>query len=373
MTTENYNEGSPLKIAVVGTGFGSRVQIPGFLKIPGVQIVGVMSTGRPERAEQVARDFNIPFATADYQQLLQLPELDAVSIVSPPYQHAQQSIMALQAGKHVLCEKPMARDVTEARAMLDAARNSGLVAMIDHEFRYVPARAYMKQLINEGFLGELYLANITLFSGSSADPSARPFGWLSQRETGGGYLGAVGSHYIDALHYMFGDIAAVAAQLETFVPRRPLPDSNEWREVETEDSFTLLCRFARGGKATVNVSVVARFGPGERIEAYGSKGTLLIDSDGRLQGGLTGEERLRPLEIPAHYQGGLSSDDPRLRPFVTLATDFVNAVRAAKAAGRPLGQEVNPSFGDGYRVQQVLDAARQAAESNTWVSLSPSR
>jgi predicted dehydrogenase len=375
MTTEKSqsSETIPVRIAVIGTGFGSRVQIPGFLKIPGVEIAGIMSTGRQSHAEQVAKDFQIPLVATNIEQLLQIPNLDAVSIVSPPYQHAPQTLAALAAGKHVLCEKPMARDVNEARAMLEATRRSGLIGMIDHEFRYVPARAYMRQLISDGYLGALYMVNISMLGGSSADPEVRPFGWLSQQETGGGYLGALGSHYIDAIHYLFGDIAAIAAQLHTFVTTRPLPGQADWREVETEDSFTLLCNLAHGPKATINVSVVTRFGAGERIEAYGKQGTLVIDAEGHLWGGKNGDERLRMLEIPAQYTGGLSSDDPRLRPFVVLATDFINAIRATKQAGQPLTTTPSPSFYDGYRVQQVMDAARQAAETNSWISLPPPR
>lgn len=361
-----------VRIAVAGVGFGSRVQIPGFLKVPGVEIAGIMTTGRRERTEQVAKDFNIPVVADTYEQLLQIPDVDAVSIVTPPYLHLPQTLAAFEAGKHVLCEKPMALDVVEARKMLDAARKTGLVAMIDHEFRYVPARAYMKQLIDSGYIGQLYTANITMYGGLSADPRTRPFGWLSQKEMGGGYLGAIGSHYIDALRYFFGDISAVAAQIETFVKQRLVSGTNQMREVDTEDSFTLLCRLAKGGQAVINVSVVARFGQGERIEAYGSKGTLIINNDGQLMGGQAEDERLHSLEIPANLTGGISSDDPRLRPFVTLADSFVKAIRAAKQAGRPLHQDVIPSFADGYRVQQIMDAARQAAESTTWISLSPS-
>lgn len=368
--------GPVIKIGVAGTGFGSRVQIPGFLKIPGVEVVAVMSSGRAERANDVARQFNIGTVCQNFQELLEVPDLDAVSIVTPPYQHRDQTLAAFAAGKHVLCEKPMARSLDEAREMLRAARQSRLIAMIDHEFRYVPARAYAKELISEGWLGQLYNAKISFINGLSADPRVRPWGWLFDKEAGGGFLGALGSHYLDAMRYWFGDIAAVSADIETHVKQRVVPNTSpeEWREVTADDTFTLLLRFAKGGRGMINVSVVSRFGEGEKMEFYGSDGTLVIDGEGHLLGGKAGEtQRLRPLPIPSRYNDGPSSDDPRLRPFVTLASDFVAGVRAAKLAGQVPAQEISPSFSDGFKVQQVLDAAQQAADTKCWVSLPPPR
>jgi len=361
------------KIAIVGTGFGARVQIPGFLKIAGVEICGVMSSGRYERAEEVAQEFGIANVCHSYEELLALPGLDAVSIVTPPYQHHSQTLAALEAGKHVLCEKPMAMNLQEAREMVKAVQRTGLIGMIDHEFRYIPARAYAQELIRDGWLGELYWANISTLTGTAADPHTRPYGWLFQKSAGGGFLGALGSHYLDALRCWFGEISAVLAQLSTFIKQRPLPGSNELRDVDVDDSFTLLLKMASGAQATIKVSVVTRFGGGERIELYGSGGTLIIDSEGKLQGARANDDRLQILPIPARYTSGPSSSDPRLRPFVTLAEDFVEGIRAAKVAGKPLGQEIEPSFADGLKVQQVLDAARASAETNCWVSLPPPR
>ena len=363
-------EGPLVRVAVVGTGFGSRVQIPGFLKLPGVEVVGVMSSGRLESAQKVAADFKIGRVCRDYEEVLSLPDLDAVSIVTPPYQHFDQTMRAFGVGKHVLCEKPMALNLNEARKMWEASRKLGLVGMIDHEFRYIPARAYVKDLIEGGWLGRLISANITMLTGSSADPRNRTWGWLFDSEAGGGFLGALGSHYVDALQQWFGNISAVSATINTFVKERYLNGSEETRPVTADDTFVLLCRFARGGQGMINVSVVTRFGSGERIELYGSNGSLVIDNEGRLFGAKAGDDQLRQLTIPVSYSDGPSANDPRLRPFVTLATAFVAAIRRTKA-GQTFSGEVSPSFTDGVRVQAVLDAARQAAETSTWVSLPP--
>jgi len=214
-----------------------------------------------------------------------------------------------------------------------------------------------------------------MISGSSADPQTRPWGWLFDKAAGGGFLGALGSHYIDGLRNWFGEIAAVSAEIETQVKQRAVPtgQSGEWRKVSADDSFSLHLRFAKGGRGTITVSVVSPFGEGERMEFYGSQGTLIIDNAGHLLGGKVGEDqRLGLLPIPARYSAGLSSDDPRLRPFVTLASDFVAGVRTALKQGGRTDREIAPGFSDGLRVQQILDAARASAESNCWVSLPPS-
>jgi predicted dehydrogenase len=364
--------GTPvIRIGVVGMGFGSRVQIPGLLKLDGVEVIAVMSSGRLESARQAAADYKIKHVCTTFEEMLQIPGLDAVSIVTPPYQHHQLTLQAFAAGKHVLCEKPLATSLEEAQQMLEAARRSGLVGMVDHEFRYVPARAFATELIKQGWLGQLITANISMLSGSAADPRARGWSWLFDRESGGGFLGALGSHYIDTLRTWFGEIAAVSAEIDTVVKNRYLPNSNETRAVTADDSFTLLCRFARGGKGIINVSAVTPFGNGERIEVYGSQGSLVIDSEGRLYGGRVGEDHLQVLQIPARYTSGPSSSDQRLRPFVTLAGDFVEAIRQVKQTGNPPGPEVTPGFMDGYKVQQVIEAARQSAETKCWVSLPP--
>ncbi len=368
------NDRPVVRLGIVGSGFGGRVQVPGFLKLPGVEIAAIMSSsGRTASAQKIVSDYKIGQLCGSFEEMLALPGLDAVSIVSPPYQHAEMTLKAFEAGKHVLCEKPMAPSLDEARRMLEASRATGLVGMIDHEFRYVPTRAYVKELLEDGWLGNLISANITMQTGSSADPRARAWGWLFDREAGGGFLGALGSHYIDALRHWFGEISAVNAQIETYVKSRFLPNSDEQRAVTADDTFVLLARFARGGTALLNVSVVTRFGTGERIELYGSQGTLMIDNEGRLFGARAGDERLQQIPIPIRYRNGPSADDPRLRPFVTLASDFVEAVRQAKIAGKPLGQQVAPGFADGFKVQQVIDAAHRAAESNCWISLPPPR
>ncbi|MBI4286878.1 MAG: Gfo/Idh/MocA family oxidoreductase, partial [Chloroflexi bacterium] len=144
----------PLRIGIIGVGFGATVHIPG-LQSEGVEVVAVCAR-REERARETAAKFGIPHVFTDYHKMLEMPGLDAVSIVSPHHLHREMAEAALAAGVHVLCEKPFALNVEEARSMRDSARRSARTAMLGHEFRWAPQRAYVKELLDQGYIGTLH-------------------------------------------------------------------------------------------------------------------------------------------------------------------------------------------------------------------------
>ncbi len=349
-----------VRVGVIGTGFGAEVQIPGFQTRPETEVIAVCS-GRMERARETAQRFGISNAFDDYRELLKLPDLDLVSVVAPPYLHYPMTMAALEAGKHILCEKPMAMNITEARQMLRAAETRGLIHMIDHEFRFQPGRALMKELIDEGYLGEVFNIQITMFRGSRGDIAGRaPWGWLSQREKGGGFMGAVGSHYIDSLRWWFGDIAAVCGDLKTFVKQRKAANSGEMLPVDTEDAYAFLVRFQSGALGVVHTSTVARFGPGARVEAYGSEGTLVLPDDDRLLGGKKGTGGLEEIPIPEHLRPDPAFEGLRF-PFLRLVEVLAKGIREKTP--------VAPSFADGVKVQEVMDALLMSSQGAGWVNL----
>src|SRR4051812_6644814 len=147
-----------IRVAVIGAGFGSAVHIPALLSIPEFDVVAVCSR-RPERAHLAAAHHGIKRAVADYRELVRDPDIDALVIATPPYLHHGMVIAALEAGKHLLCEKPMAKSLAESRDMQKIADRVGVAAMVNHEFRFVPARARAKELIDEGFIGEPHSAS----------------------------------------------------------------------------------------------------------------------------------------------------------------------------------------------------------------------
>jgi len=212
-----------LRVGVIGTGFGSTVQIPAFRAHPRVEVVAVAS-GRPGKARKVAEEFGVPHAFDAYADLVPA-DLDLVSITAPPDLHHPMTMAAVAAGRHVLCEKPMALSAAEAAEMLAAAERARVVHLIDHELRFNPNRRKVKRLIAEGFLGQPRHALITAMSPGRRDPTL-PWGWWYDAARGGGLLGAVGSHQIDLLRYWLGEIESASGTLDAVIRERPAPDGS---------------------------------------------------------------------------------------------------------------------------------------------------
>jgi predicted dehydrogenase len=342
-----------LKVALIGTGFG-KTQMPAFRDSPDVEVVAVCS-GQRARAEALAREFGVPAAYDDYRAMLAHQTLDIVSIVTPPSLHREMTLAAFAVGAHVLCEKPMAMSAAEAQAMCDAAGAAQRIGMIDHEFRYQPWRAYVKQLIDDGYIGRPYHFNATNFQEFRADP-ARPFSWWSQAESGGGQLGAIGSHYVDAVHTFLGPIAEVCGVLDARLETRPAAAAGCARAVTSDDNCAFLARLASGAVASVQLSSVTRPGGGEHIQIYGDHGSLLIDRHGKIWGGQGPEGHLQELPVPDKFQ----VDGPGLvGPFKVLLARMVEGIRAGATV-------VTPSFADGLAVQHVLDAIHASSAGGGW-------
>jgi predicted dehydrogenase len=350
-----------INVGIIGTSWGADVHLPVFKTCPDFDVIAVCSA-RQEKADEVACQYNIQYAFSDYNQLLNLRELDLVSIVTPPYLHYPMTMAALNAGKHVLCEKPMAFDTAEAREMYRLASDLNRVHMIDFEGRFFPARMKMKKLIEKGYLGQLYQIHISRFVwGFGAAPVHRDWNWFSEESKGGGALQAEGSHYIDALRWWFGELESVCAEFDTFVKERRHPVSGDMRNVETEDAFTFIGRFQKEGMATVTLNSDSWQGSGERFEAYGSKGTLIIDNKGNLWNGRKdrGDIEIIPLpEKPVPY--GIEGRR-ELKAFAFIAEKLVQGILE--------GKKVFPNFYDGMKCQEIMDAIRRSNIEKKWINI----
>jgi predicted dehydrogenase len=301
-------------------------------------------------------------------ELIGRDDLAAVSIITPPGAHHALSVAALRAGKHVLCEKPFALDVRQAREMVSAAEQSRRTAMVAHEFRHTPQRAYIKKLLDDGYIGTFRLCTIELFLDRYVTAEPRPFTWIARKADGGGLLGALGSHYIDGLRYWFGEVATVAGTLATLRP--DLVDSATGRRVqaETDDTFTMTLTFENGGMATMIASFATTPARGAKITVMGDRGTLIAEQPGPnpLEDGIVVASRdgsaLQPLKTPAQYAPFNDPRDHRLMAFRLLVRDFNRGVES--------GSSPAPNFIDGLRCQEVLDAAHESSASGRTVSLS---
>ena len=345
-----------IRVGLVGTGFAVSTQLAGFRQQGDIEVVAICS-GQPERAEAAAREYNIPLAYPSFERMLSDAELDLVSVAAPPSLHRELTIAAVRVGKHVLCEKPAGLNAAEAREMLAEADRAGVVHLVDYLFRWDPARARMKELIEEGYLGRLYSVQVSAVHSTWADPHAELRSWLYDRASGGGALAVRGSHLIDVLHYWFGEISAVAARIDVFVEERSV--GAELQKVEMDDGLAAILEFAGGGWATIHLNASARHGPGTQFDAYGSDGTLVITADGRLLGGRRDEPRLAELEIPERLRRfpgrGL------VPAFALVADTLVRAIRE--------GAPAQPSLSDALQVHEVMEALQQSQESRCWITL----
>src|SRR5439155_3426562 len=244
------------RIGVIGAGFACTTQIPGFKNCKGARLVAIASAHR-EHAEEVAREFDIEHVENDWHALVARDVIDLVSIVTPVVTHCEMTLAALAHGKAVLCEKPMAMNADEARRMTDAARDAGVLALIDHELPFLPGRLKMRELLQRGEIGKVKHAKLTYRSDSRADPN-RPWNWWSDKTQGGGALGAIGSHVIDGFQWLLStEVEAVTCNLATHIRERKDHDGKS-RAVTTDDEANLLLRFSKSEstqQATANASM----------------------------------------------------------------------------------------------------------------------
>jgi predicted dehydrogenase len=261
---------------------------------------------------------------------------------------------------HVLCEKPFARNVREAREMAGLASAAGVVLGVNHEFRHFPARTHLLRLLREGAIGEPVHFVIRDYFPMWARNPARKYNWLADVRRGGGILGALGSHHVDAMRTRGGEIRAVSARVFTIA--RTLPDATGVpRAVTADDSFTLRLRFESGATGLVD----ANGGTAVRMdshEAHGSEASLLVrDHYTLVRRDRDGKEET--LATPADLAMARTNENVLLAPFRVQLERLRAAIRG-ESAFSPDGEE-------GVRIQEVLDAARRSSATGREIEISP--
>ncbi len=354
---------------MIGAGFARTTQIPGFQACERARVVAIASRSR-ENAQSVAREFAIPVVADDWRALLTRDDVDLVSIVTPPVTHMEMALAALDAGKAVICEKPMAMDAAEADAMQKRAHETGALALIDHELRFLASRRRMRELIRTGEIGHIIHAKLSFRADSRAAPE-RAWNWWSDTKAGGGVLGALGSHAVDALRWLLGtEVSRVSATLATHITERPAAPTGERRPVTTDDEANLLLDFADGeltqnATGTISLSVVEAGSPAHRLEIFGSRGALMEEA-GALWRAPVGAGEWQPVEVERDPLAARMQDNEWSRGFTVFARAIVESLRRGSGAGEVAGAA---TFSDGYRTQLVLDAARRAHETGCRVAL----
>ncbi len=345
-----------LRVAVAGTSFAGAVQIPVFQSHTRTQVVA-LSSGRAERAGAVAAEHGIGAAYTDFEEMLDSERPDLVSITTPPHLHHPMVLSAARRGIHILCEKPFALDRTEAGEMLKVTDEAGVIAMVDFEFRYFPARTFLMDLLRQNYAGKIRMAEFSAHFGWRSDADDVGWNWWSDQRRGGGLLGAVGSHAVDSLQLWMGEPRRVMCDLSTFVQER------EGEAVTSDDALAMIIDFASGAQAVLHMSAVAGVEMSQ-VGIFGSKGQLVIpDYRGHtILGGKRSARAVQALEIPPRYRLAKEAGHFLRPPFRALVDSLVNAIE--KGLSSP-----SPNFKDGLISQQVLDAARASSKKGCWVDL----
>jgi predicted dehydrogenase len=369
MSSSPYSstEQRSIGIAVVGTGFGEKIHIPGFQAHPRTQLVAVYHRDL-DKAKAIASTHNIPHACDRLEDALALPDVAAVSISTPPFLHYEMAKTVLQAGKHLLLEKPMTLSAVEARELYQLATAKGVVAMMDFEFRFVPAWQLLAEYLAEGYVGQKRLVKIDWLVSSRAD-AQRPWNWYAQKDKGGGALGAVGSHAFDYISWLFGPVSRLSAQLSTAIPERPDPaDGGKLKLVDADDTCILMLELADGTPCQLCISSVTYQGRGHFVEVYGDRGTLVLGSDNQkdyvhgfhLLAAPAGKT-LAEVEIPNRLAFSQTYTDGRLAPFIRVVDQWVQGIDTGKG--------MRPSLREGLYSQLLMDLTDQSNETARWVEV----
>jgi predicted dehydrogenase len=339
-----------IKIGIIGAGGIVRSRhLPGLRRVEGARVLAVCNRTR-ETAQRVAEEWGIPRVTTDWREVLRMDDLQAVLIGTWPYMHAELSIAALEAGKHVFCQARMARNYAEARSMYECAqRHPRLVAMLCPPPHGMRGDRLVRRLIGDGYLAEPREVHATGFSAANLDPNAA-LHWRQDFDIQGYNTLTLGM-WIEVIHRWAGFHRAVSAVLKTHTRARRREPAGDMVPVRIAESAAIAAELESGAVAGYHFSGVAAHPPDNRIELYGTGGTLVynLETD-EIRGARVSDSQLAPLDVP-----------PEMVREWTVEADFVRAIRE--------GTPVEPSFYDGLKYMEFTEAVYRAAERGERVKL----
>ncbi|WP_067535760.1 Gfo/Idh/MocA family protein [Nocardia crassostreae] len=374
-----------LGIGLVGRAFMGRAHshawrsVDAFFELPWEPVLSVLAGRDAGRAGEAAARLGWGSAVGDWKHLLEREDVDLVDICTPGDSHAEIAVAALEAGKHVLCEKPLANTVAEAEAMAAAAERAarrGVRSMVGFSYRRVPALSLARKLVAQARIGMIRHVRAQYLQDWLAYPLT-PLSWRLERErAGSGALGDIGAHIVDATQFVTGEmLIGVSALLDTFVTERPLPDGAGSGPVTVDDAALFLGRLSGGGLASFEATRVATGRKNSlRLEINGTRGSLAFDleamnelwfHDNTGDAETAGFRRILVTEPQHPYAGarwppghGLGYD----HTFTNEVADLVIAIAA--------GKDPEPTFADGLAVQRVLAAVEaSAADAGRWTAI----
>ncbi|MEQ6360488.1 Gfo/Idh/MocA family oxidoreductase [Thermoanaerobacter thermohydrosulfuricus] len=383
-----------LNVGLIGAGFMAKAHAMAYATMPmffwpapAIPVRKVIADITEEGAKIAAERFGFEKYTSDWRKIIEDPEIDIVDIVTPNDTHAEIAIAAAKAGKHIFCEKPIARTSEEAKKMYEAVTNAGVKNMLAFNYRRTPAVALAKKFIEEGAIGKILNFRGTYLQDWSADPSS-PLSWRFQKSIAGlGTLGDIGTHVIDIARYLVGEFDEVVSMMNTYITERPIQEgvvdklgtvklegSVKKGPVDVDDEASFMIKFKNGAVGSIEAT---RNGWGRNnfltFEIHGEKGSIFFNYE-------------RRDELQVYF-----ADDPvDRRGFRTIYTGsahpYGEALWPIPALGIGYGEtkiiechdfiksiiedvEASPNFEDGYRISLICDAVVKSAEEKRWVKV----
>ncbi len=345
---------TPVRIGIIGAGRFAQTHLEAFRRDGRAEVVALCRRD-PAALAAVRERWGVPHAFTDYRDLLDLEEVDAVSIVTPTDSHFRIAMNAIAAGKHVLCEKPLTLFAEEARLLLEAAERRGVVHAVNFNKRGATAVGSLRRYLDQGFVGEV--CHLNIWWGMSLQHDVRPEvgSWRFRPETGGGPIYEL-VHTFDFVRFLAGEVRRICSLAATAEPFRPFADAPDGLPVTVPDSAAHLLELASGATAVIHTSFVSRGidpnGRAEpRIEVSGTRGRIVTVDGLRLQ--------------------GLSNEQGPLRELATVPypQPYEQFIDAILGGGGATGGQIETRFEEGYKAAQLVDAAHLSLRERRWVDL----
>ncbi len=382
------------KVGLIGAGFMCKAHsiayagMPMFFwPAPGIPVKKTIADITEERAAEAAQQYGFEKSTADWKDIVNDPEIDIVDICTPNDVHAEIAVAAAEAGKHILCEKPISRTSGEAKEMYEAVKKAGVVNMLAFNYRRTPAVQLAKKYISEGAIGQILDFRGTYLQDWSADPDS-PLSWRFQKKIcGSGAFGDIGTHVVDMLRFLVGEFDEVNARTATYIKERPVQSGSVDKlgtvkgggdapkdKVDVDDQCCFMVKCKNGAFGSIEATRNA-WGRNNFItfEIHGTKGSLYFNYERRdeLQVCFADDQGDRRgfrtvYTGPAHPYGEGLWPIPALgigytETKIVEMYDFMKAVAQNTAA--------DPDFKDGYQIELIGDAVFHSAENGCWVKV----
>lgn len=365
-----------LRVGVLGAGAWAKgAHIPGYKRHPNAEVVA-LADPQIHLAQELGKLFDIPMITDDHRRVIERDDIDIIDVCTPSHTHFDLAWQALDAGKHVLCEKPVAYDFRDTLRARDFAASKGLKTKVGLTFRYAPTMQYMKHLINQGYIGEPFIFNGYEQNSQWLNPMTPlrqiPDPYADQTEIHVSSLEGYGAPIIDLAHWMVGsDLKQVVGTMRNFIPERMVRATGKVMRMNIDDGDIFMGEFENGALCSIQTSFVTVGNyPGIEARIYGSEGALicrLVEEFGiceTLKGAKPDAVEFVDIAVPPEFYppGGSPRESWRTLFYANLISNFIEEILSG-------GPDNQGNFTDGAWVQEVINAAELSFRERRWVSL----